>query len=98
MVVKSKANVKMVNEFGSVYSPRVAQSRAYQDKRSKEFCTQFPCLKKVKGRYMETASNKTQLKAELIELGCNDFMFSIICRCISRNYEGAVGVTSYWAG
>ena len=98
MVVKSKASVNMVCDFGSVYSPRVPHTQSYQDKRSDEFCSQFPCLKKVKGEYMGTASNRTLLKAELIELGCNDFMFSIICRCISRSYEGAVGATSYWAG
>ena len=92
MVVKSKAHVTMVNDFGSVYPPSTTTKQAYQDKRSAEFITQFPCLKKVKGKY--TASNRTKLKAELIQLGCDEFMFSVVTRGISRSYEGAVGATS----
>ena len=100
MVVKATSIVRMTAHAGQVYSPSssIRFRKAYQDKTSTEFKTQFPCLKKVKGKYLLTGSNRTKLKAELVKCGCDEFMFSMIARTLSRYYEGATGATSFWAG
>ena len=100
MVVKASSRVTMYAQLGNVYSPStsITYKKAYQDKRSIEFNTQLPCLQKVKGKYMLTGSNRTKLKAELVECGCDEFMFSMIARTVSRTYQGATGATRFWAG